>query len=211
MRFRKSASVQALLLLAVVVALLSCRKPTETTAPVQVQGSVFLDLKELSSRTKGDDKTTTWLATFDDGSGQTARFRFELTIKPPMKEGPLGFAFTQGAFYREPGSNSEALLREISAALEAEPVKIPAAETVDRLPFNAVILGVNLSRGSGKDSHAGAFTSSPGGNWISTKVFIGEEEAEFYLNIEPMSGKAEITIKDPEYGTAVVKELGKVL
>ena len=43
------------------------------------------------------------------------------------------------------------------------------------------------------------------------KIFFGDDEAEVFLNANPVSGKAEFSIKDPDYGDQVLAELAKVL
>src|SRR5262249_61735060 len=71
------------------------------------------------------------------------------------------------------------------------------------------VIGQNLSRGPGAGVSAGAFTSEPRGDWIATKVFVGDDAAEFYLNLNSKEGSGEISIKDPEYGDAALRELSR--
>lgn len=97
------------------------------------------------------------------------------------------------------------------------------------------LLGQNLSRGArGKEISAGGFTpdaleqrtsqgqsqgkkilasgftSEPPGDWIATKVFVADSEGEFFLNLNSKGGSGEISIKDPEYGNVVLRELSRV-
>jgi hypothetical protein len=69
-----------------------------------------------------------------------------------------------------------------------------------------MILGDHQSRSS-----SGSFSHNPGGNWIATKIFLAGDQAEVYLNLNPELHQAEFSIKDADYGDAVLAELAKVL
>ena len=170
-------------------------------------GSVFFDIKQLSTLDSSEGQVVTWLGTHEQ-NGKIARFRIELTLKTPKQGSP--FTFGTGAFIREEASEPSVLLKEIGHAFEAKQLPSGNSKT-HKLSFTTAILGRNLSRGVGKDALAGSFTSTPEGDWIAVKVFVSEGEGEFYLNLNSKSGQGEFSIKDSEYGDVVLRELVKVL
>jgi hypothetical protein len=137
-----------------------------------------------------------WTASYDAG-GKTAKFRIELALRPP--EGSAPISFTSGAFAREAGSDPTVFLRDLARVLEAK-AKPKPGRRLDRLPFTAALLEVPSGEGAG--AKVGR---------IATKVFVAEGAGEFYLNLDPAAGVGEITMKDPDYGDTVVRELARVL
>ena len=117
----------------------------------------------------------------------------------------MTFSFGKGAFFPESGSDPTVFLAELKQALEAKrmPGKVPKAAS---LPFEFVVLANNQSR-----SNDGAFSDKPKGDWITMKVFLADDQGEVYLNLNPVSGKGEFSIKDSDYGDFVLAELAKVL
>jgi len=184
----------------------ACRKKSAIDRNTP-SGSVFFNIKQLSDVDSPEAQVVTWLGTHDK-DGKIARFKIELTLKTPKQGSP--FTFGAGAFIREEASDSSVLLKEIVRALEAKQMPSRASKT-NKLSFTTAILGRSLSRGAGKDTLAGSFTSDPEGDWIAVKVFVAEGEGEFFLNLNSKSGQGEFSIKDPEYGDVVVRELAKVL
>jgi hypothetical protein len=79
---------------------------------------------------------------------------------------------------------------------------------VKELAFTYVNLGDNLSQAPG-----GGFNARPPGDWTAIKIFIGEgeQEAEVFINFNTAIGKGQFSIKDPDYGDLVLKQLAKVL
>lgn len=118
----------------------------------------------------------------------------------PMKVG-------EGRFVAEPGSDASGLLYDLKKALEAKslPSKVQRLES---LPFTFVNIGDNLSQAA-----TGGFNVELPGSWTAIKIFIGEgeQEAEVFLNINPVIGKEQFSIKDPDYGDLVLAQLAKVL
>jgi hypothetical protein len=59
----------------------------------------------------------------------------------------------------------------------------------------------------------GGFAENPRGDWTAMKLFLGkgEDEAEIFFNINAVAGQGEFSIKDEDYGDAVLKELASVL
>jgi hypothetical protein len=146
-----------------------------------------------------------WLATYET-EGKTARFRIELEAEPRGASLP---AFVRCGLHREPDSDASVLLRDVARALGR---RVPSPEPgVATLDVAAVLLGRDLSRGGGGSVVAGTFGSEPKGNWISTKLFLGDGEGEVFLNLDPIGGYGELSMKDPDYSDAVVRELARLL
>ena len=59
----------------------------------------------------------------------------------------------------------------------------------------------------------GGFFANPPGNWTPMKIFIGEgdQEGEVFLNLNPVLAKGQFSIKDPDYGDIVLRQLASVL
>ena len=71
------------------------------------------------------------------------------------------------------------------------------------MKFNFFVLGVNLEKQ--KNGFSGE------GDWICLKSFVENEKGygEFYLNLNPKTGKGEIVMKDPQYTDFLKEELVK--
>ncbi|HEX5324147.1 MAG TPA: hypothetical protein VFW40_10200, partial [Capsulimonadaceae bacterium] len=153
---------------------------------------------------------TTWLASYGSGTGST-HFELEITQEPMKKPKPgknsdmPDYAFGEGAFIHLPGSNSAGLLQALGKVLEAK--SVPGhVKRENRLPFTYVVLGENQTR-----MPDGSFADSPPGGWKAMKLFLGDDDGEFFFNLDPKSGQAEITEKDPDYGDYDIKQLASVL
>jgi len=61
-------------------------------------------------------------------------------------------------------------------------------------------------------SGSGGLNAEPPGNWTAVKLFIGEgdQEAEVFLNFNPVIGKAQFSIKDDSYGDILLSQFAKV-
>lgn len=157
---------------------------------------------------KSGNGSSQWLATYAS-QGKTARFRIELapaqgSDKPASN---ISIKFGKGRFVAEPGSDSSVLLADLKKALEAK--KLPAkVQRSGTLPFTYAILGENHSQTSD-----GSFTGNSPGHWTAMKLFLGDgdEEAEVFLNLNPVAKKGQFSIKDPDYGDNLLKYLAKVL
>ena len=199
------------LLLASVFALAltgGCGGKTESR-PQKSDHAVSFNIKELNATREGGSERVQWLAT----RGKF-KFRMELALKDTIGDQP--FVSTEGAIFREQNSEQESMffLLMVSAALGGESLSAPknVGERVDSLPFGAVILGRNLSRGVVRGSQiAGAFSPEPPGDWIAVKVFVADGDGEFFLNLNRVSGEAEIAMKDADCVEVVTRELAKVL
>ncbi|MGA3049245.1 MAG: hypothetical protein ABSD67_21620 [Terracidiphilus sp.] len=149
--------------------------------------------------------------------GKTAKFRIEIGPATPIPKGDDGFNFTtgEGKLISEPGSDSSVLIAELKKALEANrlPGKVQRSTV---LPFTYVIFGEHDSQAEG-----GGFSFKPPGNWTAMKIFIGtgehigkgeeSDEGEVFLNFNPVSGKAQFSEKDKDYGDYVLAKLATVL
>jgi hypothetical protein len=173
---------------------------TEAHLGADEPGSVQFDLKPLSTGNLRSFECTY------QARGKTARFRFEIKQREPMP-GTILMAAAEGKFLAVQGSDNSALLQDLKKALDAK--QIPTDwRRVKELPFDAVVLAENQSRGP-----SGGFSSSPPGDWIAIKIFLprGRDEGEVFLNINPVLGKGEFSIKDSDYGDYLLREFAKVL
>jgi hypothetical protein len=195
----------AICLVSVFIALTACNRnsPTQLISiePVYIASSESVPF-DISRVKGGDEITGEWMATYT-GQRKTAHFR--IVIDPPNAKGQ--FAGGTGKFVAEPGSDASTLILELKKALEAKalPQKV---QRITYLPFEYASLGDNLSQISG-----GGFNTKPAGHWTALKIFVGPEEddAEVFLNINPVLNKAEFSIKDVDYGDLMLARLAQVL
>jgi len=180
--------------------------PLSPSAQNSEPGSVSFKIQEMSRQKIKEGEEVTWVAAHESSVGM-ARFQIHLILGTPRGDSP--FFISKGAFISEPDSQYSEFLRQVAKALEAKHLKSRKSQN-RRFDFVAAVLGQNLSRGPGADVIASAFASKPQGDWIATKVFVGDDEGEFFLNLNSKEGRGEIAIKDPEYGDAVMKELSRV-
>lgn len=183
----------------------ACEKPeaqpvAEPQVPAVGEGWLMFNLR-AADKAPSDD-TQRYQAAYV-AEGKTARFEIELTMARPSGQIPV--AFTKGKFIAVANSDASSLLLALQKTLGAK--TIPSnAQRVAELPFRAVILGQHVSH-----SPNGGFAVQPPGNWTTVKLFLGDGAAEVFLNFNPVLGKGEFSIKDPEYGDKVLEELAKVL
>jgi hypothetical protein len=113
----------------------------------------------------------------------------------------------EGKFVAESGSDPTVLLADLQKALEAKAIP-RKVQRVQALPFTFVNIGDNLSQAAG-----GGFNVDPPGGWTAIKIFIGEgaQEGQLFLNFNPAIGKGQFSIKNPDYGDLVIKQLATVL
>jgi len=141
----------------------------------------------------GGGQGTTYLAEAGEGAHSC---QFEIFI--------AGSRSGSGALIRKAGSDCTEFLKALGPTLGAKGV--PTASPISRIDFSVSILGTSQSRGP-----EGGFVDSPPGPWIASKLFLGDGEAEVYLNLDPVDGIGEFSFKDEDYAEAVMTELGKVL
>jgi hypothetical protein len=184
------------------LSLAACAQDSKSPAVVaepfpNVEGSVLFDIKPVNERPQELS------ATYSSG-GKTARFRLELGPAKPIKEDKYLVSSGSGKFIRDPNSSPEKFLADLAKALEAKklPKKVQKAEM---LPFDYVILARNQTRSSD-----GGFSATPKGDWIAMKIFLSGDQGEVFLNLNPVLGKAEFSIKDSAYGDFVVAQLATV-
>ena len=84
----------------------------------------------------------------------------------------------------------------------------PIPATKSPVSFTYAEIGINLSQ-----AIDGGFVENPPGHWRALKLFFGEgdSEAQVFLNINPQAGKGQFSMKDPDYGDAILIELVKAL
>jgi hypothetical protein len=167
--------------------------------------SVGFDISPLPSK----DGSRRWLATYCD-KDKTAKFTIEIDRSAPTGSEAgrsIKISSGSGAILAVADSDASTMLVALAKALEAK--HVPAhVHRASRLPFTYVILGENNSQASG-----GGFSGKPAGNWTAMKIFIGdgEDEGEVFLNFNPVSGKAQFSEKDIDYGDTVLAKLATVL
>jgi hypothetical protein len=188
-----------------------CKKPAETAGGrvAEAKGAISQDLEEPPTvvfelkTTADNDAVLSFDCTYAK-KGKIARFGLDFSKGP--ESGDLHIASAHGRFRAVANSDNSVLLEDLQKALLAK--KLPKVEkTVQVLSFDGAVLGQNQSR---NDS---GFHDKPRGDWILLKVFLpqGGDEGEFFLNLNPIAGKGEFSIKDEDYGDYVLNELAKVL
>ena len=204
---RYTVLILATLLLASPACERSTTAPRDRTAEAYVpdSGSVGFDITSFES-VNGSLR----LAAVYTSQGRTAKFRIEFgtakTVEATdLKDFPMKVG--DGRFISVPGSDASVLLLDLRKALEAKTLP-PRPRRLEDLPFTFANIGENLSQAAN-----GGFNAEPPGNWTAIKIFIGqgEQEAEFFLNINEVSKKGQFSIKDPDYGDLALAQLAKVL
>lgn len=168
----------------------ACR-PTETIQPASLMPLKITAAEPLAG---GDPKAKSWLVT-------CGKDKFLMDLVIPSASPSETIPFTTGRFCRHQETDARQCLDSIARVLEAKQVEAPH-ERSRCLPFQAAILGQNLN------DH---LVAAPRGTWLATKAFVAGGEGEFYMNLSPETGEGEISIRDPEYGNIVVRELAKVM
>ena len=122
--------------------------------------------------------------------------------------GDIPVAPGEGRFLAVAGSDNSALLEDLKKALDAQ--HIPSRSSrIPELAFDAVVLGEKQSRGS-----SGGYSSEPAGDWMLIKLFFPKghgTEAEVFLNLNPVLGKGEFSMKDSDYADYLLREFARVL
>jgi len=164
---------------------------------------LVFDIKPLSAASTSANSQL-YDCTYQSG-GATARFRLQFAAGAMSGEIPMAPA--EGKFLAVAGSNDAMLLEDLKKILEAKQ-SVRNTSKVPELAFDAVVLGQKQSR-----RPSGSYSNHPPGDWTVTKIFLpkGGDEGEVFFNFNPVLGKAEFSIKDPDYGDYVLRELAKVL
>jgi hypothetical protein len=170
---------------------------------------VPLKIEELTSVSTNSGQLKTWLATYKSDNSE-AHFYIDMILKQRKKDDV--FVFTTGKIRSAKQTNYKPLREALAKVLNTNSIPQNVSITSE-LPIDVAILGYDQSKVVSEDGSvvAGEFSPDPPGNWIVTKVFVASGEGEFYLNLNPIEKKGEISMKDPEYGDIVLKELAKVL
>ena len=166
--------------------------------------TVLFDIKSVDAL-NGSGDSQLYECTYSMG-GKTARFRLQFHQKGPMS-GEIPMASAEGKFLAVPGSDNSVLMEDLKKALEAKEIS-KAHSRIAELSFDAVILGQRQSRNA-----AGGYSDEPPGDWTLVKVFLpkGGDDGEIFLNLNPVLGKAEFSIKDSDYGDYLLVQFAKVL
>jgi hypothetical protein len=150
-----------------------------------------------------------WMATYTS-QGRIARFEIELDPVPAEGQANSNdVTAARGSIQAVPGSDATALLVDLKRVLEAKKFS-PTDQKASSLPFKYVILGEDQSQAAG-----GGFNDKPAGHWTAMKIFIGSgkdgDDGEVFLNFNTVTGKAEFSEKDADYGDYVLAKLATVL
>jgi hypothetical protein len=212
---RKSQCVYLAVMCLVFVGGAGCRKPANNAqedhpSNVKVEPVLQSDHSSLVfDIVPSKDPVTPSAAMYDctyTARGRTARFRLQF-VEGAVVDEKFQVSKAEGKFVTVAGSDDTALLEDLKTVLDAR--HLPKNTTkVPELAFDAVVLGRKQSRDA-----SGALSSNPPGDWMATKIFLPKEgdEGEVFLNLNPVLGKGEFTLKDSDYGDYVLKELSKVL
>ncbi|NLS15855.1 hypothetical protein HGP16_04670 [Rhizobium sp. P40RR-XXII] len=157
-----------------------------------------------------DPEMLALMASFGEGEDQT---KFIIEIQGPREKdgasegsaetgGPI--SFLRGEFRHVNGSRPARFFEQLAKALAANAPSSSDAK-LETLPFGIAFLGAATTR-----LPDGGFGGRPG-DWYATKLFLGEESAEVYFNFNLVSGEAEFSMKDSDYGNTVLSELSKVI
>ncbi|MGR9182642.1 hypothetical protein ACU8L2_07230 [Rhizobium leguminosarum] len=153
-------------------------------------GSLAFKITPLPVKSDADDLAL--MASYGEGDDET---KFAIELK---SESHGMFRHVTG------GPRPTHFLSELGKALEASDLRLSDAKQ-DTLAFDIAFLGPSTIRSSG-----GGFGGGPG-DWYTTKIFLGQDQAEVYFNFNLVSGEAEFSIKDESYGNDVLSELSKVI
>jgi hypothetical protein len=139
--------------------------------------------------------------------GKTAKFRLQFK-QGRLVSGDLPVTLGEGKFLAVSGSDNSVLLQDLKKALDAKTIP-KTSRRVSELAFDAVVLGEHQSRNS-----SGGYSTKPAGDWMTIKLFLpkdGNDEGEVFLNLNPLLGKGEFSLKDSDYGDYLLKEFAQVL
>jgi hypothetical protein len=125
--------------------------------------------------------------------------------------GDTPYRFVRASLAHRDGCHPQSLLKALADAHGLK--RVPRAGRREAtLSLDAAIFGTQLSRGAvTRDVIAGEFTSARRGSWTVLKLFFGDDEAEVFLALDAASRRADLLVKDPEYGEPLLRELGRVL
>ena len=132
-----------------------------------------------------------WRASYGD------REAFTIFLQPEQHKGTIRHVA---------GFEPAEFLEKLKSALRATNTAHPKRH-VDTLSFDVVVLGTDMVR-----FESGTFINRPGGHWIVTKIFLGKDgDGEVFLNLDPVAGVGEFSLKDEEYGNTILDALASVL
>jgi hypothetical protein len=182
-------------------------QPIQQATAVQPQdddSSLMFDMAP-SIDASGPANSKTYDCVYQAG-GKTARFRVQFIQGAPFGDKDQ-FVSAEDKFLAVAGSDNTALLQNLKKVLEAKhlPTKTPR---VSELAFDAAVLGLHQTR-----DPSGSFGDNPPGDWIATKIFLPKDgdDGEVFFNFNPVLGKGEFSLKDPDYGDYVLEAFSKVL
>ncbi|HEX8044276.1 hypothetical protein [Rhizobium sp.] len=158
---------------------------------------------KIAPLTGGSDTEILALMAIYGESENETKFVIEIQA-PDEKEGSGPISFSRGAFRHVPGSRPTRFFDQLAKALTANTPRLSNAK-LETLQFGIAFLGAATARIPG-----GGFGGGKG-DWYATKLFLDQDEAEVFFNFNLVSGEAEFSIKDEDYGNTVLSELSKVI
>jgi len=191
-------------ILAVILGLFSMPCSHTTSGPPQSKASqadTFLSFR-IRQSPKQRAAQQTWICTYSQGKKSE---EFELSLNQSEKPGQL-LDSSAGEIRPHGSSKCRLMLKALASVLEADH-KLWKPKHEASLKFATSSLGDNQSR-SADDS----FQESPAGDWTIFKCFVGDnDEGEFFLNLDLKSGRAEISLKDPDFANYLMNKFWAVL
>jgi hypothetical protein len=163
-------------------------------------GYVFFNVRVVTS-----DKSTALYDCSYSRNGKTARFKLELTTDKQIDNSIVPVWSGSGRLISDPKSDASEFLPMLAAALHSKQVP-KTTKRVSELSFQMVKLADQASW----DVAGGGLRNKPGGDWLGYKLFLGDE-AEVFVDVNPITGRAAFLMKDEEDGDGVLRELAKVL
>ena len=161
---------------------------------------------DIVATTAVEGRSHAWRARYGATPGE-AEFEIHILASEPVGGSP--FAHGSVLIRRGSGSTAGAFVSDLARALGLSQVPSPNAPA-NEVECDASFMGSHLSRGSGPDVIAGSFTTTPPGDWIVAKVFFADGDGEVFLALNPVIGRGEFLLKDPESSEPVVRELGRL-
>ncbi len=180
------------------------------TRPDSLHGSrQYTDTVVLRARQVTGTVPRNWELSYPATGPAKAILHLEIEVYNPGTASQ--FSFTRGMLRGGGGSEPAVFLDDLATAVEAS--SWPRRGHRDTLVFEVGILGEDLSRGVvGTDigAIAGEFSDSPPGDWLVTKLFLMDGQAELFLALNASEERGLLIKKDPAYATDVMAEFQRL-
>jgi hypothetical protein len=174
--------------------------------PAHEADSVLLSVKLIES--KGERQT--WECRYPWTGPSDAVFSLEIGERRSATDPQ--FSFAKGVLRAKGGKAPANFLHALAVALDAK-ANWPRRQKTPAVTIDVGILGDRLIRAPGQNRGrvvAGEFSNTESGQWLVTKLFLGESQAEVYLALNNLEGYGLLIRKDPEYGREAVAEFARL-